>query len=592
MNPAQKNLRFTAVFSLSLLALIFLCHGLSLKAQFMIDDFSYIDPVQMSSIYKEFQDFFLKPNNHHYNPFDILLNVALFKIFQSPNFLYGINLLLFYSNNILLFILVKKITQDKNIAAVTAILFAVHPVNAEMLSHITLNSVLISGGLLQGSLISFWMSVSSLKNIKKWFSLSIFLFILGLLFLETSLLFPAYLGLLCLLTPKNKRLKTFQRTFPFWGIAILYFILWIFMASANGQWNDKIHHLNISFLSYTATLSFLLKWLIENLFFPGNLVFIKNSQLISESLWLWNSGLILALGLLVFLFWKWRASTKSFALGWFLFGFAFMLPASLVHAYSMGMVIEPHWFYFSSMGFFMLLALILNDLRKHIKLTLYITLLMSLAFYWGITSYRHHVIAKTEIGYLEYWLKNSPGNLLPALMLGNLYGTYKSWPIPEDLIEQMDLQSDFFIKTGLLFQATRLLEKLIISAPLNSKRRFWEQQLTALYIKTNATSLATSQLIKFEQQKLPRENYLILAKDLERLGLREKAIGILDQGLRFYPDDPDLIFFKIITLVNENRFHEAKAILNSNPNDPRFITISNEIEKIEKNSKSPLPPTN
>ncbi len=582
MNPAVRNKNFTPIFALILFALIFICHGLSLKAQFMIDDFAYIHEDQNAAKYKKFSDFFLKADTHHYNPLDILTNKFLFKIFSVPSFLYATNLFLFLSNTILLFFLIKSLSQNLHVSSLATILFAVHPINAEILSHITLNSVLLSGGLLQASLFSFWHQISTQHKKNIWLVINVFFFLLALLFLETALLLPAYLGLLCLLVPAEEKLKALQSTIPFWTISILYFLLWGFMSSNNGHWPDKIEHLKISFLSYTATLSFLLKWFVGNLFFAENFVFIKNSPPLSESLYTWNIGLAITIGLLTFLLWKWRATPKNFALGWFLIGFTFMLPASIVHAYTMGMVIEPHWFYFSSMGFFMLFALIINELKKHIQPAIYSTLLLTIIFYWGITSYRHHTIAKTEIAYLEYWLKNSPKNLLPALMLGNIYGVHKDLPIANELIGEMILQSEFFIKTGQYVQATKLIEKLIATQPLNCNRRFWEQTLTALYVKTDETHSAQNRLMKFTSQKLDRDNYLILAKELERLEVREKALEIINQGLRYYPNDPDMIFLKVITLANQNRFKEVRAILNTNPsNTPQFSDLVKQIQDLE-----------
>lgn len=582
MNSAVKSRNFTAIFALILFALVFICHGLSLKAQFMVDDFAYIHDDQNLAKYKNFSDFFLKADTHHYKPFDILINISLFKYLQKPKFLYGANLLLFYFEAYLLSILVRKLTLNRKIGALTAILFAVHPINAEMLSHITFNSVFASGGFLQGSMLCFWQYTSTYRSTKKWLFSSLLLFLFAILSMETSLLLPAYLCLISLIVPANKRLKILRTTIPFWGMAILYFTLWIFMAGPSLHLNSKINHLDISFLSYTATLSFLLKWFIGNLFLPENFVFIKSSLPLSESLYIWNIGLIMTIGLLAFLIWKWRAGPKNFALGWFLIGFAFLLPASTVHAYSMGIIIEPHWFYFSSMGFFMLFALMISELKKYIQPAVYSTLLLTIIFYWGIMSYRHHTIAKTEIGYLEYWLKISPKNLLPALMLGNLYGTHKDLPIAEELVDEMALQSEFFIKMQQYVQATKLIEKLIATQPLNSNRKFWEQTLTALYIKTGAITNAENRLIKFKNQKLNHENYLVLAKELERLEIREKAIEITNQGLQYYPNNTDLIFLKIIILANQNRFKEARAILKANPSDDaRFIDLLKQIKDLE-----------
>lgn len=580
----QKNHHSFLLFSLILLALVFLCHGLSLQAQFMIDDFSYVHIDQKPTIYKNFADFFLKADAHHYNPLDILLNITLFKTFSTPKCLYGINLVLFYGNCLLLFVLIKTLTKNQHIGMLTAILFAAHPVNAELLSHITLNSVLLSSGFLQGSMLSFWHHLTYQHHKKTYYLLSIFLFICAILFLETALLFPVYLGCLCLLTAAKDRLKTLRLTIPFWGIAIFHFILWGIMTHSENSWSNKIEYLNTTFPGYTATLGFLLKWYVSNLLIPKNFILIKNSAPIVTHINLWNAGLLAAIVLILFLLWQWRKTPKSFALGWFVIGFAFIIPASVVHAYSMGMVIEPHWFYFPTMGYFMLLSIILNDLQKHIKSYLYGALILTLICFWGITSYSHHVIAKTEVGYLEYWLKESPNNLLPSLMLGNLYGYYKNLPIPNELVEQMNTQSEFFIRTVQYNQAIKLLEKLTATQPTNVHHTLWKLTLAALYSKTNSLHKADDQLDNLQLSKLPIKSYLHFAKELERLELREQTIKILDIGLHYYPNNTDLLLFKIATLANQNRFKEAIALLKTNQSqtakDARFSKLLIEIENI------------
>jgi len=242
-------------------------------------------------------------------------------------------------------------------------------------------------------MISFWFWVTSTGNSRKWLWLGLAAFVFALLFLETALLFPVYLFLLCLILPDPDRSKALRKTLPFWGLAIVYFILWCLKGGVGGGFAEKLHHLQISWPSYFVTLTVLLKWYLGNLFFPENIVFIKNFQPVRESLVLWNAGLALALFGLGVLFWILKKGQARFPLAWFLSGFVFMVPASIVHAYSMGMVIEPYWFYFSSMGFFMLTALLLWDLRQRIGLIVWRALVITIVLFWGIVSYRHHVIS-------------------------------------------------------------------------------------------------------------------------------------------------------------------------------------------------------
>ncbi len=582
MNLAQKNHRFTAIFSLILLTLIFICHGLSLKAQFMIDDSSHLAPNQTQAFYVNFFDFFIRIYGHHYNPLDILLNFFVFKLFPIPAYLYAFNLLLFYTNCILLFLNVKIWTQNQVLAATTAILFCIHPINAENLSHITLNTIFFCAIFLQLSMLGFWKYICSPREHKVWFYLSLTFFLLGLLFLETALLFPAYLCLLCLIKPARERLRIFFLSLPFWTLSISYFILWFYMTQDGSQLDQKVFHLKISPISYLATLGLLSKWYLGNMFFPNDPVFIKSSAVITENLIPWISGLTISIVIIIVLIYRWRKTLKSFAILWFLVGFIFMFPASLMHAYQMGMVIEPNWFFFSSMGFFIFFASILADLSKKIQPVLAHTLLGTIVFFWIVSSYHHHLIAKSEISYLEYWLSISRGNCMPSFRLAYLYGLPDSRKIPKKMIFDMDRQVDLSIKRREYQEAANLIDKLILSAPEDPNQKIWESKQKALSIRLAKTPDNEILMDQLKSNKLSLQEYLLIAVELDKIDLHEQAISILDHSLSLYPNDVNTTYLKAIILSNQNHFKEALAILSTNPsNDARFVALTKQIHELE-----------
>lgn len=587
MPPAiSKNIP-TSIILLILLFLTFICHGLSLQAEFMCDDFYYLQPDHLKYYYGKFFDFFLRFPGHHYNPLDVILNFYLFKLLPSvPLYFYGFNLILFFTNSFLFFLTVRAFTKDQFIALLSAVLFVIHPVNAENLSHITFNTVFSSAIFLQLSLLGFWRYIAIPQQKKRWFYLSLLSFFLALLFLETALLFPACLCALSLLKPVRERLRVLLLSLPYWAGSISYFILWCSMTRDGGhQLNDKINHLNISLTQYFATLGLLFKWYIGNLFFPDDLVFIKSSPVIFGGQIKWILGLMAYSTVIILLILLWRKTQKSFAIIWFIIGFVFMLPASLIHAYSMGMVLEPHWFFFSSMGFFMCIALLLADIKPHINLVIYRSLIGVIIFFWAITSYRHHVIAQTEVSYLEYWLKISPGNTFPALRLGNLYGLRSYLKIPEILIPEMDRQADLFIKKKQYTEAAALIEKMIQSQPQHRTRQIWDYTLTALHTKIGTTGENSLLLERFKSEKLTEPEYLLMATQLDKMELRDQAILILDRGLFYIPESSHLLCLKALILANADRFEEAEAVLRAKakemPEDSQFASILKEIAALK-----------
>jgi len=575
------------VIALLLLAITLACHWVSLKAEFMCDDFYYLQPGHLQYYYGNFFDFFLRFPGHHYNPLDVILNFYLFKLLPPvPLYFYGFNLMLFFINSILFFLTVRAFTKNQFIALLSAVLFVVHPLNAENLSHITFNTVFASAIFLQLSLLGFWHYIALPQQNKRWIYLSLLSFLFGLLFLETALLFPACLCAVSLLKPVRERLRVLLLSLPYWASSISYFILWCSMTRDGGhQLSDKIQHLNISLTQYFATLGLLFKWYIGNLFFPDDLVFIKSSPVIFGGQVQWILGLMAYTAVIVLLILLWRKTQKSFALLWFLAGFIFMLPASLIHAYSMGMVLEPHWFFFSSMGFFMCIALLLDDIKPRMSLVIYRSLIGVIIFFWAITSYRHHVIAQTEVSYLEYWLKISPGNTFPALRLGNLYGLRSYLKIPEILIPDMDRQADLFIKKNQYGEAAALIEKMIQSQPQHHNRQIWEYTLTALYAKMETAGKNAPLLERFKSEKLTEPEYLLIATQLDKMQLRDQAILILDRGLFYIPGASHLLCLKALILANASRFEEAEVVLRAKsqdmPGNSQFSSILKEIAALK-----------
>jgi hypothetical protein len=585
-SPYTNNL---TVFAF-LVFLVIICHGLSLKADFMCDDFYYLQPEKIVGIYPKFTDFFLRTPGHHYNPLDVILNFYLFKTLLTPLLLYGVNLILFSINSFLLFINVKIITQNRSLAILTAVLFTIHPLNADNLSHITFNTVFLSAIFLQLSLLGFWHYLSSPQAKKRWFTLSLLSYLFALLFLETALLFPGYLCALCLLKPVRERLRAFLLTLPFWTLSFAYFILWFVMTRENSVLAGKINHLNISIASYIATFGLLLKWYIGNLLFPEDPVFIKSSAVVLDNMWPIIAGVIASFTAILFMIYRWHANTKGFALLCFMIGFIFMIPASLVHAYSMGMVIEPNWFLFSSMGFFLFLALILQDIKSKINVVLYRGLISVIIIFWAITSYRQHVIAQNEVSYLEYWSTTSPGNSIPSLRLGSLYGLTNSLKIPQKLISEMDRQLDFYIKTKQYNEAAALVEKMIISSPENPKRQLWQYMQVALDWRITQPPKAAASLTDFQSTIHTEDQYLMLAIQFDRVEIADQALAILDQGLNHIPQSVNLIYLKAALLANQNRFDESESTINAQINEvtdkSRLLELLQQIKSLKNGNIS------
>src|SRR5437867_9934783 len=101
-----------------------------LRHQFMMDDYGFLFSGINSNPFSHFSGFFTNTSTRHYAPLNDFFNFSLFHVFQDPRPLYFINLMLFYSNCLLLFYFVRLISKDYSAALITSILFCIHPMNA------------------------------------------------------------------------------------------------------------------------------------------------------------------------------------------------------------------------------------------------------------------------------------------------------------------------------------------------------------------------------------------------------------------------------------------------------------------------------
>jgi len=104
---------------------------------------------------------------------------------------------------------------------------------------------------------------------------------------------------------------------------------------------------------------------------------------------------------------------------WFFSGFALVAVASLNHS-GMGLVIEPHWLFVPSIGFFLFVSLSIHRLSASLPSVLWAFFVIGLAIYLGLATQRYNATTRDEKTYCAYWLSVSPGNSIAALRLGEI----------------------------------------------------------------------------------------------------------------------------------------------------------------------------
>ena len=195
-----------------------------LNHPFMLDDHHFVSLSTIPSAYTGLGHFFTEQSSYHYAPIDHILNVSLFHAFKEPLPLYLINLILFYLNCLLFFMLIVLISGDYAIGLWTSILFCIHPMSAEIVLHISFNIILLTILFMQLSLISLWRYLDGRSGIL--LIASFLTCACALVCHETAILLPLYLSLLTFFK-RNHFKEAFKISITFILLGLAYLTLWL-----------------------------------------------------------------------------------------------------------------------------------------------------------------------------------------------------------------------------------------------------------------------------------------------------------------------------------------------------------------------------
>ena len=572
------------------------CYSNFFQNGFMIDDYDFIDG-KYSAEYKTLSDFFTKTQSQHFIPVYYLVNIPLFHYFEGrPWVIHLFNFILFYLNCLLLNYFIFLLTKDRKLSLLTSLLFCIHPINTNVLNQNTCNFVLIYGLFLQLSFYSFWFYNDQGKRMSYIFFVTAIFFILSLLSFEGPLLFPLYLASALFFLRKWNLVKILRTCLPFLGISLLYLFFWFLVASSKTGLLDKIRFLHLKWSHYFASLFYLMQWYVSNLIYPQNIVLIKNIQPIRELSWIWNILFFATLlGIGGTLFFLKQHNIKRFALSWFLIGFLLVPISTFAHGY-MGMVIDPHWFFFSSMGFFLLLASLLLELRKIISFYLWRAVLIILILYFGIATRFYNAISKTEESYCHFWLKSCPDNAIPLMALGTHYSIKKEFKEALvyyqkilDLTEYEPYKVHYnigtdYAETNDLAKAKIHIEEAIRLNPFSSRSY---NTLGTIFVKELDYSQAEKKFLHSIELdptfSLPIYNltdlYIITKQESKAVDFLE---GIL-QNNPFYKIKRNILSQLAILYFKEKNFDKSfekiESILKEDSSAPNIIALSQNFEK-------------
>ncbi len=267
-------------------------------------------------------------------------------------FPYHLFSLLFHLGAVLVVYLLVYLLANFSVALTTASLFAVHPLLIEAVSWISGASYSQYGFFL---ILALLLYLFSLKE-RKFYILSLFAFILALLSSEKAIIFSGIIFIFFLAFEKNR--SGWKKLIPFFFISGLW-MLFYFSAIP-----ERINALQTNFYQESQILNPLLQIPIaissylELIFWPKSLTLYHTEMFFGQGEYLLRLAvLLLFLGFTIWLFFKNRP--LFFWPGLFLIG---LLPT--LTPFGISWIVAERYAYFSSLGIFVLIALLLQKAEK------------------------------------------------------------------------------------------------------------------------------------------------------------------------------------------------------------------------------------
>ena len=416
---------------LFILLLGFLTFSNGLNNPFLIDDHAFFTDEKLQNI-KYLPLHFLPDKNRalhiegqsadpFYRPLATVIPMLSYLAFGNNTTGYHLTnlfLLCFAGWGIYLFL--RYLAASYLLALLAAVFYVIHPINGVAVNYITASVFPVQVMLMLGALYFILSSpnvfVGDLDSRQKHSGMttifSVVFYILSTFCHETAMLLPVYALILVTVLSKAGELKArlqeaWGKVWPLFAVLGALFIFRMFYSSLQTSILGKINEYSMTFPQYLATWTMLLSWYLSRLFWPKNIVLIMAHQPLTEGLGVWIILLALLLALGAYLLWYFRRNRLALlGLAWFITG---LVPSTLACFFQPihGLMIEPHWFLFPVIGFFIFIAGIFEDMLAHKKTFAWVGLTVVIFTSVFFSRWQNWVWGD-EIRYCDFWLEESP----------------------------------------------------------------------------------------------------------------------------------------------------------------------------------------
>ena len=257
-----------------ILLLTFLLFYNTLTNNFVnLDDSGYIkdNPDIKSLSAKNIAAIFSSFYNANYHPFTTLsyaIEYNLFGLNAKPY--HFVNLCIHLLNTFMVFRLIKKISGKIEVAAITALFFAIHPMHVESVAWISERKDLLYSFFFICGLSTYYDYIYATANKNKLYIYTILLFLCSLMSKSTAIIFPLMLLIFDYYFRRGWKKKVLFEKIPFFILSLVFGVITILSQKSAGAINaDLMPEYNL--LQRFFVVCFTTSYYIVKLFLPFNL---------------------------------------------------------------------------------------------------------------------------------------------------------------------------------------------------------------------------------------------------------------------------------------------------------------------------------
>ncbi len=203
-----------------------------------------------------------------YQPLTSLVFAVQYRFFElNPRVYHTVNVLLHLANVLLVYALVRSLSQRRAIALIVAALFAVHPLHVEVVAWVSSLSILLSTSFYLGALIVY---LAYTRSGRMWHLAAVWgLFLLALLAKSSAATFPLVLVVIDLYLGRRPVRRALLEKAPFVLLSIVFGVIAVYARGGASHLQDFA--LRYSLLERVCIVSYSCLWYVGKLFYPVNL---------------------------------------------------------------------------------------------------------------------------------------------------------------------------------------------------------------------------------------------------------------------------------------------------------------------------------